>query len=159
MEHKSNGDSNCNWLTWSGSQRLGKEARKDGHLRTNRDHPNNTEKIAMDRRRLVVTRSLLRDLYLALMWEACKKCNNNKKKKLRGNIWMPRSLVDWCHNTKQMLAYFISLFPFLRPVWELVVENRIPLAMFSHGTENVSDHGHRYIYIYIYIYSRIYIYT
>ena len=26
MEHQNDGDTNCNWSTWNGSQRFGKEA-------------------------------------------------------------------------------------------------------------------------------------
>ena len=36
----SNGDTNCNWCTWNGTQRLGKGAGRVGNRRISRDHHN-----------------------------------------------------------------------------------------------------------------------
>ena len=40
MRHESDGDTNYNWSTRNGPQRLGKESGIVGFRRTNRDHPN-----------------------------------------------------------------------------------------------------------------------
>ena len=40
MEHKSDGDTNYNWYTRNGPQRLGKGTGREGNQKTNQDHPN-----------------------------------------------------------------------------------------------------------------------
>ena len=61
-EHEDNGDTYCNWRSWNGPQRFGKEAGRIGNRRMNRDHPNysiikidyETEKSRRDLGRLAV---------------------------------------------------------------------------------------------------------
>ena len=38
MEHKDDGNTSCNWCTWSGLQRLG-----IGNQKKNQDHPNKSQ--------------------------------------------------------------------------------------------------------------------
>ena len=40
IEHEIDGDTNCNWSTWNGPQKLGKRAGRVENWRNNRDHPN-----------------------------------------------------------------------------------------------------------------------
>ena len=42
MEHVDDGDTSCNWCTWSDPQCLGKESGIFGNQRTSRDHPNSS---------------------------------------------------------------------------------------------------------------------
>ena len=35
VEHESDGDINCNWCTWNGSERLGMEIRENGNQKKN----------------------------------------------------------------------------------------------------------------------------
>ena len=85
-----NGDTNCNWRTWHGSQKLGKWAGWVGNWRTSRAYHNyriskivqNTEKSPGDLRRLAVTQTPVKDHQLTLMWKTRKK---NKNKFLKVN--------------------------------------------------------------------------
>ena len=38
MEHKDNGDTNCNWCTWNNPQKIDKRIRRLRNQRTSRDH-------------------------------------------------------------------------------------------------------------------------
>ena len=40
IEHESDADSKCNWCAWNDPQKLGKEVRRVGNGKTNRDNPN-----------------------------------------------------------------------------------------------------------------------
>ena len=40
MEYESNGDTNCNWHAWYSHQRIDKETRGIGNMRTTGNHPN-----------------------------------------------------------------------------------------------------------------------
>ena len=40
VEPEGEGDTNCNWCSWNGSQRLGKGSGRVGNRRMSRDHPN-----------------------------------------------------------------------------------------------------------------------
>ena len=76
MEHKANGDTNCDWCTWNDPQRLGKRAGGVGNRRTRGDNQNycfvevgqNTETIPGDLK-LPVTQTLAQDHQLTLMRE------------------------------------------------------------------------------------------
>ena len=65
MKHERDGDTNCNRCTRYSHQRFGKGTGGLGNKRTNGDHPNynfikigqNTEKSALDVRRLAVTQT------------------------------------------------------------------------------------------------------
>ena len=75
MEHESNGDTNYNWCTWNGPQRLSKGIERDGNLRMCQDNPNysitkimqNIEKSPGDLRRLAVDLTPVRDHHLMLV--------------------------------------------------------------------------------------------
>ena len=65
INHDSDSNTDYNWCTWNGRQRLGKGTGKSGNRRTCRDHPNysitkigqNNEKSSRDVRRLLVTQT------------------------------------------------------------------------------------------------------
>ena len=62
-EHEGNGDTNCSWCHWNGSQRLGKRTREIGNQMKNQDHSDysivkigqNSVKIPEGLKRLAVT--------------------------------------------------------------------------------------------------------
>ena len=65
MEHKSDGDTNCNWCGWYSHQRIGTGTGRLGNKRTRGHHPKyniaeidqNTKNIPGDLRRLAVTQT------------------------------------------------------------------------------------------------------
>ena len=75
MKHESDGDTNFDLCSWYNHQRINKETGGLGNKRTCGDHPNyynieigqNTEKSPGDLRRLVVTRTSVKDHQLTLM--------------------------------------------------------------------------------------------
>ena len=77
MEYKGDGDANCNWCTWKGLQRLGKETGWYRNQKTSRDHPDyridkisqNTEMSPEDLRRLAVTQTSVKDHQLTMVWK------------------------------------------------------------------------------------------
>ena len=83
MEHKS--DSNCNWNSWNGSRRLGKETGRVWNRVTNKDYPDyniitigqNTEKSPGDLRRLAVTKTPVKDHQLRLIFKEKLARNND----------------------------------------------------------------------------------
>ena len=86
MEHKRNGDSNCNWCTWKNPQRNGVENGRLENKRTNTDFTDNriikidsnTEKSPGDLRRLAVTKTSARNYLLKLIRSTLKsKINSN----------------------------------------------------------------------------------
>ena len=75
VELESGGDTNFNWQTWKGHQKVGKETTQFENWRTNRDNPNynivridqNTEKGRGDLIRLAVTQTPVKDHQPPLM--------------------------------------------------------------------------------------------
>ena len=72
MEHESDGDTNCNWRTWTDRQRVEKSVGWVGNRRTNPDHPNYPAlRLARLLRRvlgrLAVTRTLVKDHQVTLI--------------------------------------------------------------------------------------------
>ena len=69
MEYEDDSDTNCNWHTWSGFQKLGKSAGRVKNRRTYRDHldygiveiAQNTKKSPGDLRRFVVTQTPVKE--------------------------------------------------------------------------------------------------
>ena len=69
IEHESNGNTNCNWCTRNGPQKLGKGTGRAGNQRTSRDHRNytitkvgkNTEKSPEDLSRIVSIQTTVKD--------------------------------------------------------------------------------------------------
>ena len=65
MDHKVDGDANCNWCTWNDCQRLGKGIERLGNKKAHEEHPDdsinkngqNTEKSPGDLKRLAVTQT------------------------------------------------------------------------------------------------------
>ena len=65
MEHEGDSDTNHNWCTRCGDQRIAKETRRYGNKRTSRENPNysiikinqNSEKSLGDLRKLAVTQT------------------------------------------------------------------------------------------------------
>ena len=76
VKHKSDSDTNCICSTWNDSNMLGKRKRRNVDERNNRDHLNfhvvendqNTETSPGDRRRLVVTRTPVKDNQPKKVW-------------------------------------------------------------------------------------------
>ena len=75
MEHEGDGDTNYNWHTWNGPQRLEIGAGCVGSLKRNRDNPNNSiaefgqniQKSPEDLRRLAVTQIPVKGHQLTLV--------------------------------------------------------------------------------------------
>ena len=75
MDHKSDGDTNCNWYARYSHQRIGTGTGRLGNKRTSRDHPNydiieisqNTKKSAGDLNRLAVTQNPVENHQLRLV--------------------------------------------------------------------------------------------
>ena len=97
VKHEDNHDTNCNWSTWNGPQRLGKGTGIVGSWSSNQDHPDcniveigqNTEKSPGDLIRLAVTHPPVKDHQLTLKWKTCKEYNNNYAQKEY------KSIYDW----------------------------------------------------------------
>ena len=75
VEHEGDNDINCNWPSWTGLQRLGKEAGRVGNHRKNRDDLDNsivkigqyTELSPGDLRRLAIIQTSVKDHLLMLV--------------------------------------------------------------------------------------------
>ena len=75
MKHESDSDSNCNWHTRYGHQRIDTRTKGFGNKRASGDHPNysideigqNTKKSPGDWRRLAVTQTPVENNQLMLM--------------------------------------------------------------------------------------------
>ena len=88
MEHVGNGDTNCNWHTWNGPQRFGKESGRSGNRRSSQDRPNysnaksdqNTEKSPGDLTRHAVTNTTVKVDQLILARKIFKEWYNNNAK-------------------------------------------------------------------------------
>ena len=80
MEHKGNGDTNCNWRIRNHPQRISKETGRLGNKRTSRDHPDystskigqNTDNSPGDLRRFAVIQIPVKSHQLTLMWKTLK---------------------------------------------------------------------------------------
>ena len=75
LEHKDDGDTNCNWRTWYSHKRIDTETGVFGNKRTSGDHrkyniveiTQNTEKSPGDLRRLAVTQTPMENHQLTLV--------------------------------------------------------------------------------------------
>ena len=80
MEHESDGDTNCNWGSWYGHQRIGTETGGLGNKKTSGNHLNysivqigqNTEKSPGDLRISAVTQNLVKNHQLTLVQKTLK---------------------------------------------------------------------------------------
>ena len=87
-EHESDGDNNCNWLSWCNQKKIGTRTWGFGNKRRSGDHPNystveisqNTEKIPGELRRLAVIQTQVKNHRLTLVWKTRKGVNNNSDK-------------------------------------------------------------------------------
>ena len=76
-EHEIGSDTNCNWCTRNGAQRLGKRIGRAGNRRMSHCHPNyssikigqNAERSHGDARRLAVTQTRVKNYQLTLVWK------------------------------------------------------------------------------------------
>ena len=75
IEHKSNGDTNCNRCNWNNRKRIGKGTIRFGNLRTSREHPDcsinkidqNTEKSPGNLRNFAITQTPIKKI-ISLRW-------------------------------------------------------------------------------------------
>ena len=81
MEHKSDGDTNCNWHAQFSHQKISTEMGWLGNKRTSEDYPNytiikisqNTEKSPGNLKRFAVSKTPVRNHQLMMVWKTLKR--------------------------------------------------------------------------------------
>ena len=146
MEHKSDGDTSCNWCTRYSHQKIGTETGGLGNKRTSGDHLNyniveigqNTEKSPGDLKRLAVTQTPVRKHQLT--WSG--KNSHMSKKIIISNLMLINKKKKTCllvnfvvatnQNENENIDKYLDLARELKRLWNMKM-TVIPIVVRTRG--------------------------